>query len=487
MATSDVARIGSNIGAMFALNSLQSINNKLTVHQQRLATGKRINSAADDPAGLSIASKLLARSEGLKVANDNIGDARNMMSVAEAGLSKMNDILITMRSKAEQAASDTLGVTERKAIESQLSAYAEQIDDIVKETKWNDVKLLDGTVNMRFQTGVDDGEFTQWQLSQKHDATALNLATMASGTNQVETVSAVTGTGISTVAQSALATGATELSSGNYQVEVLAVDTANTRNTAISTAMAGVTLGTGTATDTLASGTYQLKATTAATAANGTLQLMDATGTTALATVTFGAVSGGNAAFTVGGQTMTLSVTTGSLVNGATMSFEHVKKGDVKYEVNDASGSAVSIGGKAYAYSAGTTGDTGRGASITFSNATVAAGDVSSFVFHATGDYLVNVDTSESASTYMTKVNSAIDTVNQSMASLGSLMARLDFKSEQVSAAQINVEASWNRIMNANMAEEQVNASKFQILQQTATAMLAQANSAPQFLLSLFR
>jgi len=73
------------------------------------------------------------------------------------------------------------------------------------------------------------------------------------------------------------------------------------------------------------------------------------------------------------------------------------------------------------------------------------------------------------------------------MAMIGSFVGRLSFKEDQVTNAQINVEGSWNRIMNANMAEEQVNASKLLILQQTATAMLAQANAAPQFLLSLFK
>ena len=67
------------------------------------------------------------------------------------------------------------------------------------------------------------------------------------------------------------------------------------------------------------------------------------------------------------------------------------------------------------------------------------------------------------------------------------MTGRLTYKEDQVTSAQINLEASYSRIMNANMAEEQVNASKLLILQQTATAMLAQANQAPQFLLSLFR
>jgi flagellin len=95
--------------------------------------------------------------------------------------------------------------------------------------------------------------------------------------------------------------------------------------------------------------------------------------------------------------------------------------------------------------------------------------------------------TAQSYSNLMTYLESKLDTVNAQMAKLGAFTGRLTFKEDQVMASQINVEASYNRIMNANMAEEQVNASKFLILQQTSIAMLGQANQAPQFLLSLFR
>ena len=123
MPTIDLTRIGSNIGALYSLQSLLDINNKLASTQQRLSTGKRINSAADDPAGLVIATKMHARSEGLRVVEDNISDATNMMSVAEAGLNQVTDIVTQMRSKATQAANDTLGQTERAAIQTQLSQF----------------------------------------------------------------------------------------------------------------------------------------------------------------------------------------------------------------------------------------------------------------------------------------------------------------------------------------------------------------------------
>jgi len=130
MAQADYTRIATNIGALNALQSLRTINNKLGIHQQRLSTGKRINSAADDPAGLTIATKFLSRSEGMKVSLDNIGDAKNLLSVAESGVSRINDILVQMRNKVLSAASDTLGTEERAAIQTQLENYAAQIDDV---------------------------------------------------------------------------------------------------------------------------------------------------------------------------------------------------------------------------------------------------------------------------------------------------------------------------------------------------------------------
>jgi len=144
MAVADFNRINSNIGALNALNSLNNVNKRLGIHQLRLATGRRINSAADDPAGLTIATAFRQRNDNLKVASSNIGDGKNLLSVAESGLNKVQDILIKMRNKAEQAASDTLGSSERSAISQQLTEYTSEINDIVDQTTWNGQKLLNG-------------------------------------------------------------------------------------------------------------------------------------------------------------------------------------------------------------------------------------------------------------------------------------------------------------------------------------------------------
>jgi flagellin len=100
---------------------------------------------------------------------------------------------------------------------------------------------------------------------------------------------------------------------------------------------------------------------------------------------------------------------------------------------------------------------------------------------------LGSIDVTSDVDTALTNISNAIDTVKSGISDVGAFTARLTFKEEALTVAHANTEAAYNRIMNANMAEEQVEASKLMILQQTATAMLAQANVAPQFVLSLFR
>ncbi len=129
MATVDFTRINTNIAALNSLNTLRDVNKNLAIAQTRLATGRRINEAADDPAGLTLSTKFDVRAQGLQVAMDNIGDAKNLLAVGEGGLNKINEILAKMRAKAEAAASDTLGSTERATIKQDLENFAKENPD----------------------------------------------------------------------------------------------------------------------------------------------------------------------------------------------------------------------------------------------------------------------------------------------------------------------------------------------------------------------
>jgi flagellin len=514
MATVDITRIASNIGALNSLNSLMNINAKLATHQTRLSTGKRINSAADDPAGLTIATKMLARSEGLKVSLDNIGDAKNMLSVAEGGLSKMSDIITQMRNKAEQAASDTLGTSERAAIQTQLSSYSQQIQDIVDQTKWNGVKLLDNsTGNKVFQTGVDEGENTTWNLPAGIDPTSMGLSS-----NVVDNVSNQGGDAIAALSvrtNDALGT-LTELSTGDYSLEVLKTATSSTQGSvALESTSANLngTSGLGTVNNAgaeLVSGKYSITIddidTTGHTIDYTVHNLTDSSvadqSVTGVSTAA-GALVGGALQLLdgAGGDELGVSLqgfTEGNVLVGQSMEFEYIAANQAKVELNGSDGVAVQIAQNAsasltgsYAYvstDGATMYDTGRGIGVTMAAASnVSVGDAKTFTYEKENAYSVNVSTAARAGSYMTTANSALDKVTSALSDLGSLMARLTFKEESISTSQVNVEAGYNRIMNANMAEEQMNASKYTILQQTAISMLAQANQAPQNLLSLFR
>lgn len=433
---SDLTRIAGNIGAMNSLWSLSNINKQLSVHQSRLASGKRINTAADDPAGLTIATKMRAQSEGLGVALGNISDAKNLLAVAESGIGRINDILIEMRNKAQAGASDTMGSAERAALVQQMSAYAAQVDDIVTQTKWNGEKLIDGTYDtakaLTFQTGADQGDTTSLSGLKKLSATAADGLALA----QVS--------GAATVSEG-------QDIAGLISSPVVGVgDNANIEN--------------------LATGTYTVRVSGAA-AGSAKIELLD---------------SNGNA--------MLISNTPATGLGDATKALT----------AQDLEGAAVAV-------------DFGNGLKVTIADLTGQTNfDLSATVNYTAGNQTVlqfnhdgldrrlNADgttstssdggttwaagtASEDFAAYMDYINNKLTTVTEQLSKVGSLTGRLTFKEDQVSAAKINVEGAYNRIMNADMAEEQVNASKYQILQQTATAMLAQANSAPQFILSLFR
>jgi len=166
----DLTRINSDAQSLGALNSLFRINRELGVRQTRLATGYRINSAEDDSAGYALGKKLEARIRGLSAALDNIGDAKNMLSVAEGGLQSIMDILQTIKEKVTRGANDSMAQEERTAIVADIQALGREIDQIVEQTKYNGRALLkdynSGGSSLWFQVGPDSADTVQFQFTQ---------------------------------------------------------------------------------------------------------------------------------------------------------------------------------------------------------------------------------------------------------------------------------------------------------------------------------
>ena len=176
MAIGDSTRINTNIAALNALSALKSINRALERSQLKLATGLRINEVSDDPAGFVISNRLRARSVGLSTAFNNVGTAKNVLAIAEGGLLNISDIIITIKEKVTQAASDTLGSAERNAIKTEINELTAEIDNIVNETLFNNISLIDGTyTNISIQTGEATTNTLTLSISQNHDASSLTI------------------------------------------------------------------------------------------------------------------------------------------------------------------------------------------------------------------------------------------------------------------------------------------------------------------------
>lgn len=181
MAIGDSTRINTNIAAFNALTSLKTINRNLEKSQLKLATGLRINEVADDPAGFVITRRLTARSRGLSVALDNVGTAKNVLAIAEGGLLNISNILITMKEKVTQAATDTQGSAERDAIKSEIEQLVAEINDIVSETTFNNIVLLNGNYTVSFQTGEATTNTTHFAITQAMFDTDLGVAAASVG------------------------------------------------------------------------------------------------------------------------------------------------------------------------------------------------------------------------------------------------------------------------------------------------------------------
>lgn len=391
MAFSSGSKINTNIAAYNALNALNSVNRELGVHQLRLASGKRINSASDDASGYVISKKMEGRLRAMNSALDNVGDAQSVLGVAEGGYQTVSDLLVQIKEKQARFKDAAMGSDEKSAIASEIKELATEIDDIVSQTKFNGTKLL-------------NGDFGQ--------AITQSGGTLVVGDN------------------GGAAAGATI---------VTAIDVAHAE----------------------ASTTY-----TFSDATGGNITLTKGSGAGAVSqTLAFGGVTAGTAT-TMNFDQLGVAVSLNGLVNG------------------------TAAEGVAALVASGTTVITGAAAPATFQVGEDSTNDVLSISFgtiSSTSLLGTAANLIDSSNVLTLTTDTGIQTVNTELGSIGARIGRLSTKEANLTTAITNTDAAKSRIMDADIAKEQIFAVKNQILQQTATAQLAQANQSPQVFLSLFR
>ena len=159
--------INTNVGALQAARSSYSVNKSMEQSMERLASGKRVNGATDDAAGLAIATRLNAEINGINQGIRNASDAQGMLAVAEGALEQVHALLLRMRELAVQSANETNSSADRHHLQTEVAQLETEIQRVVDDTTWAGITLLAGgfTSGATFQIGPRNTDTIQISIS----------------------------------------------------------------------------------------------------------------------------------------------------------------------------------------------------------------------------------------------------------------------------------------------------------------------------------
>jgi flagellin len=164
--------VNTNIGSLNAQRSLAESSRELSTAMERLSSGKKINSAADDAAGFAIAERMTAQVRGLNMATKNANDGLAMLSTIENATNDVTDMLQRIRELAVQAANDTNGIKDRLYLQNEVDSLVAEINRVSSDTVYNDSVVLDGTLSGKLQVGTAATQTIDFAIS-SIDATTL--------------------------------------------------------------------------------------------------------------------------------------------------------------------------------------------------------------------------------------------------------------------------------------------------------------------------
>jgi len=146
--------INTNVKSLVAQDAIQKNNRTLSTAMERLSTGKRINSAKDDAAGLAISTRMEAQTRGLNMAIRNANDGISLLQTAEGATDEVTNILQRMRELAVQSVNGTNNAQDRAALNDEVQQLKTEIDRIASTTQFNNINILDGSFkDKKFQIG----------------------------------------------------------------------------------------------------------------------------------------------------------------------------------------------------------------------------------------------------------------------------------------------------------------------------------------------
>ncbi|MGK5013947.1 flagellin [Janthinobacterium sp. 75] len=484
------AVINTNIASLNSQRNLSTSQSALTTSLQRLSSGMRINSAKDDAAGLAISDRMTSQIRGMTQATRNANDGVSLAQTAEGALSSSGDILQRIRELAVQSSNATNSASDRQALQTEVGQLGSELNRIATTTSFNGQALLDGTMGTaNFQVGAD--------ANQLISASGANFLTSTYGNNRVENdATAVLATSATATAGSVVVAGAR----GTSTVTTKANDSAQT----IAASVNKVSADTGvTAT---AKTTTSLKL--GSTEAYSFTLVGDNTATGKEAQISFSVGAGQSASDYAAGinainaQTSKTGITAEYDASTSSMKLTHADGADIAIKNTSATANAVfNIDSyKADKTLTGAAFDAKAPAAVAVANGTVTYDAPGSFAITDTSGLKATNKTSDLKSVASLDVTSfdgaqlalkiadaALATVNGQRAQYGALQSRFSSAISNLQSTTENLSASRSRIVDTDFASETANMTRGQILQQAGTAMLAQANSLPNGVLSLLR
>ncbi len=386
--------INTNVKSLISQNALSKNNRALSAAMEQLSTGKRINSAKDDAAGLAIASRMTAQIRGLDQAVRNGNDGISMLQTAEGALIEVTNMLQRMRELSVQAANDTYAPQDRGYLDQEFQQLKDEIHRVSRATQWNGMNILDGSFvgdegvagKFAFQIGANEGQTVTHTL-------------------------------------------------GDIGFRKAVIETEVTREPATAVAQRGtITL----------SGTY------------------------------------------AAGDSVSVNL------SGTAYSYT-VLAADVASDDNDTNLAAIAAKLKTQ-IPAGTATSTVSGAVITYTAAANAVDLAATVSRTVVGDEAalagiqdLDIATTPKASEALAALDLGIDTINSARADIGAMINRLTYAVDNLTNVSQYTSASRSTIQDADYAKASSELARTQIIQQAATAVLAQANQQTQTVLKLLQ
>jgi flagellin len=466
-----MGQINTNINSLAALNALNTNQAALSTSLQRLSTGLKINSGADDPAGLIASESLKSEINGINQAIDNSTQAGNVLNTADGALNEVSSLLLQLQSLNNQAANGgALSPAELQANQLQVDSILNSINRISNTTSFNGSQLLNGSLDYT-NSGVNAADISNVQI---------NAAQIPEGGTVDVTVQVLASAKLGTLnfaASGIAATPTTIEVSGATGTEQLSF-AASAHNSAISVAINQVKASTGVSATVAANGSLNINSTQYGSAQfvsiktiSGTFLNGKSSGADAKVNINGSAadVQGTTASLTAGSLDLSLNLKSAFAQNTSTGTTNfYITGGGAKFQL----GSEVTAPGQVQiGISSVNTGSLGNSTDGFLS--TIASGGTNSL---------------ESGNTIQAQsiITDAINQVSTLRGRLGAFQSDvIDANTASLNVALENVTSSESDIEDANFAQETANLTRAQILVQANVSVLAQANSQPQAILKL--